>query len=121
TNNTDTNPATWVRAPMRSFTAVREPLALGVNPWVRPDTMLAAPNAASSWVASPFWLCSPANDRAVRIESQKLTRNTPTATGNRWRTSVVDTDGIFALGNPLGIVPTTATPCAWRSAAALTM
>ena len=35
--------------------------------------------------------------------------------------SVPDTEGIVTLGSPLGIGPTTATPCAWRSAAALTM
>ncbi len=78
-----TSPATWLRAPMLSLTAVRDPLAPSGKPWVTPAAAFAAPIASSSCDASMCWLCLPANERAVRISSAKETRKMPPAAGNR--------------------------------------
>ena len=42
------SPAIWLRAPMPSLTAVREPLAPTGIPWLTPAAALAAPMASSS-------------------------------------------------------------------------
>ena len=77
------SPAIWLRAPMLSLTAVREPLAPIENPCVNPAAAFAAPIASSSCDARTFWLCFPANDRAVRISSANETRKMPSAAGTR--------------------------------------
>ena len=63
-------PESWVRAPIWSLTAVRDPLAPIGNPWLIPAARLAAPMAPSSVSAptcSPRW---PAKEQAVRISSE---------------------------------------------------
>jgi len=43
------SPASWLRAPMSSATAVRELLVERGNPWKRPVATFATPRTASSW------------------------------------------------------------------------
>ena len=62
-------PTTWVRPPVWSLTAVRDPLAPTAKDWVRPAAALAAPSARISWLARTFWPWRPANDRAVSTPS----------------------------------------------------
>ena len=47
-----TTPVSWLLAPARSATAVREPLVLTGKPWNSPAARLAAPMPIISWSAS---------------------------------------------------------------------
>ena len=55
-----TSPATWLRAPTSSATAVRELLVEIGNPWKNPVAMFATPRTASSWFWSTSWRSRPA-------------------------------------------------------------
>ena len=68
-----------------SLTAVREPLAPIGKPWLMLAARLAAPMAASSASARTCWPWRPANERATRISSEKLTKKMPNAAGARSR------------------------------------
>ena len=105
-----TSPAICVRAPIWSFTAVREPLAPSGKPCVIPAAALNPEKASSSWFARMCWLRFPANVLAVRMPSAKLTRKMPRAAGTSLPTSASGGLGIVTLGRPDGISPTTATP-----------
>jgi hypothetical protein len=106
-----------VRAPIESFTAVRDPLAPIEKPCVRPAAAFAAPIANSSCDARTFWRCFPANDRAVRISSANETRKMPSAAGTSSRTSASGGVGMVRLGRPAGIAPVTSIPWLARSSA----
>ena len=54
------SPASWLRAPMSSATAVRELLVEIGNPWKNPVAMFATPSTASSWFWSTSWRSRPA-------------------------------------------------------------
>jgi hypothetical protein len=95
--------ANWVRAPIESFTAVRDPLAPTGNPCETPAVALAIAIARSSWstpIRTPWrW----ASERAVRISSAKLTKNSPSAAGTRSNTRFHGGLGIPRSGSPLGM------------------
>ncbi len=57
-----TTPASWVFAPDRSATAVREPLVLTGNPWNRPAARFDAPSPVISPIAVDF-LAGPRGER----------------------------------------------------------
>ena len=48
-------PVSWVFAPDRSATAVREPLVLTGKPWNRPAARFAAPMPIISWLPLISW------------------------------------------------------------------
>ena len=110
-----TRPPSCVRTPIESFTAVREPLAPIGKPWVSPAATLAAPIANTSCSARTCCPCLPANDRAVRISSAKLTRKIPTAAVTSSSASPPPGVGRARSGMPLGTLPTTARPRSSRS------
>ena len=110
-----TSPLTWLVAPMLRFTPVRDPAVPTGIPWVTPAAAFAALKASSSWspsIVSPRWA---ANDRAVRIESEKPTRKMPPATPTSCTSSEPPTRGNARSGRPAGTGPAMATPCAARS------
>ena len=113
-----TSAAIWVRAPMLSLTAVREPLAPTEKPWVKPAAALAAPIASSSCEARTCWPCLPAKERAVRISSAKATRKMPSAAGTSATMSPkgAGSEARSSEARP-GSAPTTAMPWAWKSSA----
>ena len=58
-----TTPVSWVLAPARSATAVRDPLVLTGKPWKSPAARFAAPIPIISWLPSTSWPVRAANDR----------------------------------------------------------
>ena len=76
-------PANCVRPPIWSLTAVREPLAPIGIPWLMLAARMAAPMAVSSASARTCWPWRPANERATRISSEKLTKKMPNAAGQQ--------------------------------------
>ena len=98
------SPAIWLRAPIASFTAVRDPLAPIEKPCVTRPRRWRRPWPAAPATARTFWSCLPANERAVRIPSAKQTRKMPTAAGSSVSTSAPGRDGTSKLGRPAGIV-----------------
>ncbi len=110
-----TRPLTWLVAFIESLTAVRDPLVPMGMPWVKPAAMLAALNVSSSWSASTVSPWRAANERAVRIESEKLTRKIATAGPTRDSHWDPLRCGRANDGRPDGIDPVTETPWAARS------
>ena len=95
-------PAIWLRAPIASLTAVREPLAPSGRPWVTPAAACAAPMASSSWSTRMCWSCLPANERAVRTASAKQTRKMPIAAGSSVSVSPSGGEGTCSSGQTGG-------------------
>src|SRR5258708_30511031 len=62
-------PVSWVFAPDRSATAVRDPLVLTGNPWNRPAARFAAPIPIISPLPRTSWPVRAANPDAVAIVS----------------------------------------------------
>ena len=99
-----------MRAPIVSFTAVREPLAPTENACVSPAAAFAAPMTSNS---CPARTCSPrlpAKARAVRISSANETRKTATAAGASFSRSASCGVGRLGRGRPAGTGPTVAIP-----------
>ena len=103
-------PVSWVFAPDRSATAVRDPLVLTGNPWNRPAARFATPMPIISplpWISCPV---RAANADAVEIVSASETRAIPSAPANRGPRSARRICGMVSGGNPLGSTPTRLTP-----------
>ena len=78
-----TTPVSWLFAPERSATAVRDPLVLTGKPWNRPAARFAAPIPSISWLP---WTSCPlraANADAVEIVSASETRAMPQRAGEQ--------------------------------------
>ena len=103
-------PVSWVLAPDRSATAVRDPLVLTGNPWNKPAARFAAPMPIISWLP---WISCPvraANADAVEIVSARETRRSPAPRRTGARGRPARTCGMVSGGNPLGSTPTRLTP-----------
>ena len=72
-------PVSWLLAPARSATAVRDPLVLTGKPWNSPAARLAVPMPIISWLASTSWPVRSANADDVEIVSVSDTRVMPSA------------------------------------------
>ncbi len=109
-----TTPVSWVFAPDRSATAVRDPLVLTGKPWKRPAARFATPMP----IISPLPLIScpvrAANADAVEIVSASDTSTMPSAPANSGPKSDRRTSGIVSGGKPLGSTPTRLTPWSAR-------
>ena len=103
-------PVSWVLAPDRSATAVRDPLVLTGNPWNRPAARLAAPIPIISPLPSTSCPVRAANADAVEIVSARDTRAIPSAPANSGPRSAARMCGMVSGGNPLGSTPTRLTP-----------
>ena len=101
-----TRPVSWVFAPARSATAVREPLVLTGKPVNRPAATLAAPMPTISWFARTSWPVRPANADEVEIVSASETTAMPIAPATSSGRSASSTRGIVNGGRPLGSTPT---------------
>jgi hypothetical protein len=110
-----TRPVTWVFAPARSATAVREPLVLTGNPWKKPAAMFAAPMPIISRLPSTRWFVRAAKADAVEIVSASDTSAIPAAPTNSGPRSLRSTFGNRGAGKPWGRVPTSETPWEARS------
>ena len=99
-----------MRLPTASPNAVRDPLELTGNPWVRPTPTFATPSARSSAFASISSPSPVAKARAVNTLSEKATIAIPTAGRISVTTSLAATRGRPATGQSAGIVPTTSIP-----------
>ena len=110
-----TSPVSWLRAPARSATAVRDPLVLTGKPWKSPAARFATPMPIISWFPSTCWPVRAANADDVEMVSASDTRampKAPAASGARSESSAV---GSVKGGNPWGSTPTSETPRAARS------
>lgn len=102
-----TTPVSWVFAPARSATAVRDPLVLIGKPWKKPAAMLAAPMPIISWLAVTSWPVRAAKADDVEIVSARDTTVMPIAATSRTGRSDTPTRGMVSGGKPLGRTPTT--------------
>ena len=107
-----TRPVSWVFAPARSATAVRDPLVLTGKPVNSPAAMLAVPIPTISWFARTSWPVRPANADDVEIVSASETTAIPNAPATSSARSASSTRGIVNGGRPLGSTPTRLTPVA---------
>ena len=105
-----TTPVSWVFAPDRSATAVRDPLVLTGKPWNSPAARFAAPMPIISWLPRISWPVRAANADAVEIVSASETTAMPSAPANSGPRSDSRTCGMVSGGNPLGSTPTRLTP-----------
>ena len=80
-----TTPVSWVLAPARSATAVREPLVLTGKPWNRPAARFAAPMPSISWLPRISCPVRAANDEAVEIVSAREISAMPSGAGEQRR------------------------------------
>ena len=64
-----TRPVSWLRAPARSATAVRDPLVLTGKPWKSPAARFAAPMPIISWLPSTSCPVRAANEDDVEMVS----------------------------------------------------
>ena len=96
----------WVFAPARSATAVRDPLVLTGKPVNRPAAMLAVPIPTISWFARTSWPDRPANADDVEIVSASETTAMPNAPASSRGMSPSSTLGMVNGGRPLGSTPT---------------
>ena len=103
-------PVSWVFAPDRSATAVRDPLVLTGNPWNKPAARFAAPIPIISPLPSISCPVRAANADAVEIVSARETSAIPSAPANSGPRSDRRTCGMVSGGNPLGSTPTRLTP-----------
>ena len=78
-----TTPVSWVFAPERSATAVRDPLVLTGKPWNRPAARFAAPMPIISWLPLISCPVRAANADAVEIVSARETRAMPDRPGEQ--------------------------------------
>ena len=95
-------PASWVFAPDRSATAVREPLVLTGNPWNSPAARFAAPIPTISPFPSISCPVRAANAEAVEIVSASDTTAMPSAPANSGPTSASRHVGQGERREPLG-------------------
>ena len=109
-----TTPVSWVFAPERSATAVRDPLVLTGNPWNNPAARFAAPMPIISWLPLISCPVRAANADAVEIVSARETTTIPAAPANSGPRSDRPICGIVSGGNPLGSTPTRLTPWSAR-------
>ena len=108
-------PVSWLLAPARSATAVRDPLVLTGKPWNSPAARLAVPMPIISWLASTSWPVRSANADDVEIVSVSDTRVMPSAPATSNARSANPTSGRVSGGKPWGSSPTSATPSLPRS------
>ena len=97
-----TTPVSWVLAPARSATAVRDPLVLTGKPWKRPAARFAAPMPIISWLPWTSWPVRAANADAVEIVSASETSAMPSAPANSSPRSASLTSGMVSGGKPFG-------------------
>ena len=107
-------PVSWLLAPDRSATAVRDPLVLTGKPWNRPAARFAAPIPIISPLPSISCPVRAANADAVEIVSASDTRAIPSAPPNSGPRSARWMSGMVSGGNPLGSTPTRLTPWSAR-------
>ena len=105
----------WVFAPARSATAVRDPLVLTGKPVNSPAAMLAVPIPTISWFARTSWPVRPANADDVEIVSASETTAMPNAPASSSGSSPSATRGMVNGGRPLGSTPTRLTSGGPRS------
>ena len=105
-----TTPVSWVLAPDRSATAVRDPLVLTGNPWNKPAARFATPIPVISPLPSISCPVRAANADAVEIVSASDTRAIPSAPPSSGARSAAWMSGMVSGGNPLGSTPTRLTP-----------
>ena len=105
----------WVFAPARSATAVRDPLVLTGKPVNRPAPMFAVPIPTISWFARTSWPVRPANADDVEIVSASETTAIPNAPASSNGMALSSTCGMVNGGRPLGRTPTRSTPLLSRS------
>ena len=95
-------PVSWLRAPARSATAVREALVLTGKPWKKPAATLAAPMPIISWLPCTSWPRAlrrrPRRSRSCRPGTPPRCARPPPRAG-RGRTSA--TVGTVSGGKPL--------------------
>ena len=107
-------PVSWVFAPDRSATAVRDPLVLTGNPWNSPAARFAAPIPIISPLPRTSCPVRAANADAVEIVSASDTSAMPAAPAASGPRSASRTCGMVSGGNPFGSTPTRLTPRAAR-------
>ena len=105
-------PVSWLLAPARSATAVRDPLVLTGKPWNSPAARLAVPMPIISWLASTSWPVRSANADDVEIVSVSDTSVMPSAPATSNARSANSTPGTVNGGKPWGSSPTSETPSA---------
>ena len=114
-------PASCVRAPDSSATAVREPLVETAKPWNRPLAMFAAASPTISWSGCTSSPRRAAKLDAVAIVSVSDTIVMPIAATNSGPTSARLVHGTAGVGTPAGSVPTVRTPSSASPSTAETM
>ena len=110
-----TTPVSWLFAPARSATAVREPLVLTGKPWKSPAARLAAPIPIISWLPSTSCPVRAANADDVEMVSASETSAMPSAPAASGREVGPARPGEGDGGKPCGSSPTSETPWAARS------
>jgi hypothetical protein len=98
-------PLTWLVAVIASLTVVRDPLVPIGIPLGESAATPATLKASNCWSASTASLRRAANDRVVRIESEKRTRTIPEAGPIRDRACEPVRRGRAKEGRPEGIDP----------------